>query len=71
MNGSNKKSYTYLRRPVRLAWAGEFNNELDARNFERQIKGWSRKKKQALINGDWNSIHDIVVKERKDREHKM
>ena len=45
--------YTKTRRPVRLA----FSQELPTRDYafaaERQIKGWSRKKKEALIRGDW------------------
>ena len=43
--------YTATRRPVELVWAEEFQH-LD----ERQIKGWSRAKKQALILGDYAAI---------------
>ncbi len=28
----------------------------EALNAERQIKGWSRRKKEALINGDWQAL---------------
>jgi putative endonuclease len=66
--GADKKSYSFHRRPVQLAWACEFTNELDARNFERQIKGWTRKKKQALIKENWEEVHGIVASERKRRE---
>jgi len=38
--------------------------------FERQIKGWSRAKKIALIDWDWDKIHQIVKDERKRRESK-
>ena len=44
--------YTAERRPVRLVFAQEFDRITDAVAAERQIKGWSRAKKEALIAGD-------------------
>jgi len=44
-------SFTSRRRPVRLSWALEFERVDDAWMAERQIHGWSRAKKQALIDG--------------------
>jgi predicted GIY-YIG superfamily endonuclease len=61
-------SYTHSRRPVQLVWAQEFPSHEEAFTFERQIKGWSRAKKKALIRGDWEEIHKIVRDERKRRE---
>jgi predicted GIY-YIG superfamily endonuclease len=29
---------------------------MEALTAENQIKGWSRKKKEALINGDWGAV---------------
>ena len=46
-------AHTRRRRPVTLAWCQEFPSRLEALEAERQIKGWSRAKKQALIGGDW------------------
>jgi predicted GIY-YIG superfamily endonuclease len=60
--------YTSTRRPVELVWSADFQTEHDAFLFERQIKGWSRAKKESLIRGDWNSVHQIVKQERKERE---
>jgi hypothetical protein len=40
----------------------------DALRWERQIKGWNRAKKQALIRGEFSAIHEIVKAERKQRE---
>ena len=40
--------YTKARRPVTLVWADEFPVITDAIACERQVKGWSRKKKEAL-----------------------
>src|SRR3989304_9489253 len=64
------KGYTSSRLPVDLVWWTEFPTEHDAFLSERQIKGWSHAKKEALIRDDWNGIHEIVKQERKRREAK-
>ena len=64
------KAYTHPRRPIQLVWFGEFPTHEEAFAFERQIKGWSRAKKKALIDEDWDKIHQIVKDERKRREQK-
>ena len=67
--GVESSSYTYSRRPVKLVWTSEETQHYyDALRWERQIKGWSRAKKQALIRGDFEAIHEIVKAERKKRE---
>ena len=48
--------YTSTRRPVTLVWVQHFLDITDAIAVERQIKGWSRAKKEALIRGDYDSI---------------
>ncbi len=48
--------YTFSRRPVKLVWSEYFVQVTDAIATERKIKGWSRAKKQALINNDWDFI---------------
>jgi len=68
--GIDPHAYTYSRRPVKLVWGQAFATEHEAFVAERQLKGWSRAKKQALAKGDWNAIHQIVKTERKRREHK-
>jgi len=50
------RGYTYRRRPVRLVWSEHFDRITDAIAVERQIKGWSRAKKQALIAGNWTAL---------------
>ena len=55
--------YTSTRLPVQLRWSAEFATEHDAFVFERQIKGWSRAKKEALIRGDWRAVKRIVQDE--------
>jgi putative endonuclease len=51
-----RRGYTFTRRPVRLVWSEHFDRITDAIAVERQIKGWSRAKKEALIKGDWAAI---------------
>lgn len=51
--------YTLTRRPVQLVWAEHFLDITDAIAVERQIKGWSRAKKEALIRGDYDSIKTL------------
>ncbi len=54
--GNSPTSYTYKRRPLKLIWSMHFNDIRKAISFEKQVKGWSRKKKEALMNDDWNMI---------------
>lgn len=62
------QGYTSLRLPVELVWSCDFSSEHDAFLTERQLKGWSRRKKEALIRGDLEGVHEIVRDERKTRE---
>jgi putative endonuclease len=48
--------YTTTRRPVTLVFSQAFDRITDAVSAERQVKGWSRAKKQALIAGEWNRL---------------
>jgi predicted GIY-YIG superfamily endonuclease len=45
--------------PVELV-VQEFPSRHEALSAERQIKGWSRAKKMALIQGDWLRISDLA-----------
>jgi predicted GIY-YIG superfamily endonuclease len=48
--------YTASRRPVQLLWFQDFDRIADAVAAERQIKGWSRAKKEALAAGDFDLL---------------
>ncbi len=48
--------YTSTRRPVELVYSEWFTLITDAIASERQIKGWSRAKKEALIAGDLDRL---------------
>ena len=53
------RGYTYFRRPVELVWSEHFDRITDAIAAERQLKGWSRAKKEALIRGDWSTVQQL------------
>jgi predicted GIY-YIG superfamily endonuclease len=56
-NTGRYRGYTSSRLPVKLLWSLEFSDIRYAFAFERQIKGWSRAKKEALMRGDFNLLH--------------
>ncbi len=49
-------SFCARRRPVELVFTETYDLVGDAIARERQIKGWSRRKKEALIAGDYESL---------------
>ena len=51
--------YTFLRRPVTLAYAESFSTQLEAMRRERQLKGWSHAKKAALITSDQAALRSL------------
>ncbi len=54
------QGYTATRHPVELVYSAEFATRDEAVEREQQLKGWSRAKKEALIEGDWSRIHDLA-----------
>jgi len=58
-SGMDSSCYTYQKRPLKLVYAGHFSDVLHAIKWEKQIKGWSRKKKEMLINGDWERLPEL------------
>jgi predicted GIY-YIG superfamily endonuclease len=62
------EGYTSTRLPVQLVWSQAVQTENEAFTLEKQIKGWSRAKKEALIHNDFGEIHAIVTAERKQRK---
>jgi putative endonuclease len=48
--------YTARRRPVTLVFHEYFERLEDAAAAERQVKGWRRDKKEALIRGDFTAL---------------
>ena len=44
-------AYTRRRRPVTLVWSADFERVDEAFAFEKRVQGWSRAKREALIEG--------------------
>ncbi len=60
-SGHYPESYTDNRRPVQLVFYYEFNEIEHAISFEKQVKGWSRKKKEAIINDNWEKLKELSI----------
>src|SRR5262245_49376050 len=52
--------YTATRRPTTLVYAEAYDSRDEAFRRERQVKGWSRRKKQALIRQDWIELQRLA-----------
>jgi putative endonuclease len=55
-------AYTARRRPVKLVFAAEFANVADAYAAEKQVQGWGRAKRAALIRGDYEVLPLLAKK---------
>lgn len=52
--------YTAKRRPVSLVFSQECATRDEAFRLERQVKGWSRAKKEALIAGNYTRLRVLA-----------
>ena len=52
--------YTASRLPVELVFSQECTTREEALAAEQQIKGWNRKKKEAMIRGDWVEVSRLA-----------
>jgi putative endonuclease len=64
-NAGHYGGYTATRRPVQLVFSQWFERITDAIAAERQIKGWSRAKKEALIRGDFDALPPLAKRRSK------
>ena len=62
-NSGPIEGYTRSRRPVELVWCEAFHRATDAIAAERRIKKWSRRKKIALIERDWDALKKAARKD--------
>ncbi len=53
-------SWTASRLPVKLVFQQDFYTMDEAINAERQIKGWSRAKKEALMAGNFDLLVELA-----------
>jgi putative endonuclease len=58
-NSATYGGYTAQRRPVKLVFSQWFERITDAIAAERQVKGWSRAKKEALIRGEFERLPEL------------
>jgi predicted GIY-YIG superfamily endonuclease len=61
--------YTAKRHPVELVYSQDFSTREEAFGAERQLKGWSRAKKEALIRGDWAELRRLARGRTRDGAH--
>ena len=47
---------------MKLVFYVEFEDAISAQEFERQIKKWTRAKKEALISGEWEKLPELSKK---------
>jgi predicted GIY-YIG superfamily endonuclease len=52
--------YTSTRLPVKLVFSQFTPTREEALSAEQQIKGWSRAKKEAMMQGDWQKVSDLA-----------
>jgi putative endonuclease len=58
-NGFDVNCYTYSRRPVKLVHSEEYKYVDQAIQREKQLKRWTRAKKQALIDKDYEKLEQL------------
>ena len=58
--GIKREAYTFRRRPVILQFYQEFNDVIQAIYFEKKLKGWTRAKKKALIDGNFDMLQILA-----------
>jgi putative endonuclease len=63
-NAGTYDGFTRTRRPVTLVFSEWFDNVTDAIAAERQVKGWSHAKKEALIRGDFGRLRELSKRRR-------
>jgi putative endonuclease len=53
-------NFTRKHLPVELVYCEEYNRIDTAFYREKQVQGWSRKKKEALINGEFEKLPELA-----------
>jgi len=57
--GNNRHCYTYLRRPLKMIFHQEFIQFQQAKDFEKKIKKWSKAKKLALADKNFDKLQEL------------
>ncbi len=61
-------NYTRKHLPIKLVYHEEYQRIDQAFNREKQIQGWSRKKKEALINSQQDKLPELAKKKFPDKK---
>ncbi|GAA4772176.1 MULTISPECIES: GIY-YIG nuclease family protein [Flavobacterium] len=61
-SGFYPECYTFKKRPIDLVYFFDFTDITLAIEKEKQIKKWSKAKKEALINGDFDALLNLAKK---------
>src|SRR5947209_6347582 len=67
--GVNHTCYTFGRRPVELVFSVAFKYIRDAIHYEKVVKDWSKKKRDALVRGDLETLK-LLAKKKFPRRYK-
>ena len=59
--------WTRRRLPVEFVWRQEFQSREEAREAEHQIKRWSRAKKEALVEGEFDLLRLLASRSKLSR----
>jgi len=60
--------YTAACRPVKLLWLSESRDIRDAIEAERRLKKWTRAKKEALMEGKFELLSELVTIHKNERK---
>jgi putative endonuclease len=66
--GGEGGKYTSRRLPVKLVYAEEFSRIDEAFRREKQVQGWSRAKREALIQGNFGSLPELSSRKRQPKQ---
>jgi predicted GIY-YIG superfamily endonuclease len=66
-NAGHGARYTAARRPVRIVYSEQFHSTEEAMERERQLKGWTITKKEALVSKDVSRLKGISKRSRRKR----
>ncbi len=61
--------YTSGRRPVKLVYSEEYALVREAYFREKQVQGWRREKREALIRGDFKELPKLAKKDFTKKEN--
>ena len=70
-SAANGPAYTASRLPVRLVYQETCTTLDEAVRREKQLKRWSRAKKQALISGELAQLKELAASHQKHAESKV